>query len=205
LSSCQLGITLASLGLGAVTEPAVAGVLTPVLKLMHTPEQHIHPIAFTVAMAISTSLHIVIGEQAPKNWSIAVADRALPLLAPPLLIFTAVFYPAIWALNWVSNAVLKASGVKVNSSHHAMPHSADELRTLLEESIEQGAIPKGQQRILASAFQFGDLKVRQIMTPRTQVDYLVLGQPIGQMLKIVQNSNYTRLPLCDPDLDNVVG
>src|SRR5207237_8266590 len=73
------------------------------------------------------------------------------------------------------------------------------------EAIEKGTIEKPHQQLLAGAFSFGDLKVRQIMTPRTQVDYLLLGQPMGQLLKIVQNSAYTRLPLCDGDIDHIVG
>src|SRR5205814_8709163 len=84
-------------------------------------------------------------------------------------------------------------------------HTAEELRTLLDQAIKGGTIEKSNQQILASAFGFGELKVRQIMTPRTQVDYLKIGQPIGEMLKIVQNSAYTRLPLCEGDIDHVVG
>src|SRR5947207_832077 len=86
-----------------------------------------------------------------------------------------------------------------------VPHTAEELRTLLDQAIKGGTIEKSNQQILASAFGFGELKVRQIMTPRTQVDYLKIGQPIGEMLKIVQNSAYTRLPLCDGDIDHVIG
>src|SRR5205814_4227522 len=84
-------------------------------------------------------------------------------------------------------------------------HTAEELRTLLDQAIKGGTIKKADEQILASAFGFGELKVRQIMTPRTQVDYLKIGQPIGEMLKIVQNSAYTRLPLCDGDIDHVIG
>src|SRR5215208_4621344 len=85
LSSCQLGITLASLGLGAVTEPAVAAIVRPLLDLFHLSEHSIHVVSFTIAMAISTTLHIVVGEQAPKTWAIVGADRLLPILSPPLV------------------------------------------------------------------------------------------------------------------------
>lgn len=206
LSSCQLGITLASLGLGAVTEPAVAAVLAPLLKLIGISEHNIHAISFTVAMAISTALHIVVGEQAPKNWSIQFADRVLPLLAAPLVVFTYLFYPAIWALNWTTNKVLRLSGVELNlDPHGGLPHTEDELKSLLSQAVSKGTITKGHERILTSAFEFGDLKVRQIMTPRTEVAYLKLGQPLGEMLKTIRTSQFTRLPLCDGDLDHVVG
>jgi len=206
LSACQLGVTIASLGLGAVTEPAVVAILQPVMKLFSTPEHMQHAIAFGVAFAISTSLHIIIGEQAPKNWAILNPDRILPPLAPGLVIFTAVFFPAIWVLNWASNALLRMSGVELrHGAHVGLPHTAEELRTLLTQAIQQGTIAKASEQILTSAFDFGELKVRQIMTPRTEVDYLLLDQPIGEVLRVVQKSAYTRFPLCDGDVDHVVG
>lgn len=206
LSSCQLGVTLASLGLGAVTEPAVAAVIGPLLAALGVPVHDMHAVSFAVALGISTSLHIVIGEQAPKNWAISNADTVLAVLAPPLVIFTYTFYPLIWALNWVTNAVLRLTGLNVGSGIHGMtPHTEDELKGLLAQAVAQGTIAKTRGQLLTSAFEFGQLKVRQIMTPRTQVDYLLLGQPIGDVLRIVRKSAYTRLPLCDKDIDHIVG
>jgi CBS domain containing-hemolysin-like protein len=206
LSSCQLGVTLASLGLGAVTEPAVAGLISPVLAWFHIPEHEIHKIAFIVALGISTCLHIVIGEQAPKNMSIRFADAVLPYLAGPLVIFTYVFYPLIWLLNWATNATLSLTGIQPSSGIHGdLPHTREELRGLLAQAISHGSIAKGYGRLLMGAFEFGDLKVRQIMTPRPQVDYLLQNQPIGDILKIVKKGGYTRYPLVDTDIDHVVG
>jgi CBS domain containing-hemolysin-like protein len=206
LSACQLGVTLASLGLGAVTEPAVAEIIRPLLAHFNLSEPTIHAVSFTIAMAISTSLHIVVGEQAPKTWAIVNADRLLQLIAVPLVIFTYLFFPAIWLLNWAANALLRLTGVKAaTGGQYEMPHSADELRTLLAQAVSQGAIEKSREQILTSAFDFGALKARQIMTPRTEVDYLRLDQPIGDILRIVQKSAYTRLPLCDGDIDHVIG
>jgi len=206
MSSCQLGVTLASLGLGAVTEPAVAVILEPILHFFHVPSHDVLPIAFTVALGISTSLHIVIGEQAPKNWAIRFADRALPYIAPPLIIFTYTFYPLIWLLNWATNAVLRLTGVRSPITvHGGLPHSREELRGLLAQAISQGSISKGYGRLLMGAFEFGDLKVRQIMTPRPQVDYLRLDQPIGDILKTIKKGGYTRYPLVDGDIDHCVG
>jgi CBS domain containing-hemolysin-like protein len=209
LSTCQLGITIASLGLGYVTEPAVAALLEKPLHWMgfHAPAPGTHHwLAIAIALGISTALHVVVGEVAPKNWAIYHPDKLLPYLAPPLIGFTFIFYPLIWLLNSASNGLLKLSGVKIDhASHGALPHTAEELRTLLEQSIQQGQIAKGAEQILTSAFEFGDLKVRQIMTPRTQVDYLTLGQPIRDVLRTVQKSAFTRLPLCDGDIDHVIG
>ena len=112
----------------------------------------------------------------------------------------------IWLLNAVTHGVLRLTGVKTNlAAAGGLPHNEDELRALLAQSVAQGTIGKGQGRILTSAFEIGDLKVRQIMVPRTRVDYLTLDQPIGEMLRTVQKGGYTRLPLCDGDIDHVIG
>lgn len=206
LSSCQLGVTLASLGLGAVIEPAVVTVVAPVLDFFHIASSYTHGISLTVGFALSTMLHIVIGEQAPKNWAIRYADRALLALTMPLLLFTYIFYPAIWGLNALTNFVLRLSGIHIE--HHAkgeLPHTEEELKSLLAQAVAGGTIAKANQKLLISAFEFGELKVRQIMTPRTEVAFLTLDQPLGQILRMVQNCAYTRMPLCDKDVDHVVG
>jgi len=206
LSACQLGITLASLGLGAVTEPAVAALIRPVFNWFDVSEHTIHGVSFAIAMAISTTLHITVGEQAPKSWAIVAADRILPYLAPPLVIFTYLFYPAIWLLNAASNGLLRLSGTRVEPGRHGeLPHTADELKLLLANAVSHGTIEGGDERILTGAFEFSNLKARQIMTPRTEVDYLLTHQPVDQILRTVQKSAYTRFPLCDDDLDHVVG
>jgi CBS domain containing-hemolysin-like protein len=206
LSATQFGVSMASLGLGVVMEPAIGGVVDPILHAISITGHTAQVLDYVISFAIGISLHIVIGEQVPKNWAIRNGSHLLLYFAPPLIVFTYVFYPFIWLLSFGTKGVLQLAGVNIEAKKDAsVPHTADELRSLLEESIESGAIPKGQERILASAFEFGDLKVRQIMTPRTQVDFLVLGEPMGKMLKTVQNSNYTRMPLCEGDLDHVVG
>ena len=206
LSSCQLGVTLASLGLGAVTEPLLAAILAPFLTRAHLPPHDLYAISFAFAMAISTSLHIVIGEQAPKNWAISYSNRILPVLALPLIVFTYLFYPAIWLLNVATHGVLRLTGVKPDlAPHGGLPHTEEELRALLAQAVASGTIPSGKGNLLTSAFEFEELKVRQIMVPRTRVDYLRLGEPVGQLLRTVQKAEYTRLPLCDGDIDHVVG
>ena len=209
LSTCQLGITIASLGLGAVTEPAVATLIDPVLHYFGLPSpspgQHT-ALAIGIALAVSTALHVVVGEVAPKNWAILYPDRILPILAPSLVAFTYLFYPLIWALNSASNLLLRWSGVEIgHDAHGGLPHTEDELKGLLAQAIASGTIGGGRARFLTSAFDFAGLKVRQIMTPRTDVDYLLLDQPINDVLKIVRKSAFTRYPLCDKEIDHVVG
>jgi CBS domain containing-hemolysin-like protein len=206
LSACQLGNTLAALALGAVTEPAVASLVAPMTGAMHLTPAGTQIVAFIISFAIAVSLHIVIGEQAPKNIAIQNADRLLTFLAIPLVIFTYLFYPAIWLLNTATQGVLRLAGLKLADSREGgLPHTEEELRALLMQAIARGAISKGKAHLLTNAFEFGELKVRQIMTPRPQVDFLLLESPIGEILKTVKNSAYTRLPLCDGDIDHVIG
>ena len=209
LSTCQLGITIASLGLGAVTEPAVATLIDPILHYFGLPDpgpgKHTAT-AITIALGVSTALHVVVGEVAPKNWAIFYPDKLLPILALPLVIFTYVLYPLIWVLNAASNALLRLSGIHIShDAHGGLPHTEDELKGLLAQAVASGTIGKGRGRFLTSAFAFDQLKVRQIMTPRTQVDFLMLDQPIAEVLRTVRKSAFTRYPLCDKDLDHVVG
>ena len=206
LSTCQFGITLASLGLGAVTEPGVAQLIHPLLLWIGVPALQEHTIAFIIAMAISTTLHITIGEIAPKNWAIQYADRILLPLSLPLVIFTGIFYPFIWALNGMSNLVLRVVGVRVvEGLHGEAPHTSDELRAMVIQASATGTFEKGEAMLLKSAFDFSERRVRQIMTPRTNVDFLMLGQSVRDILSIVQKTQFTRLPLCDGDLDHVIG
>lgn len=202
LSSCQLGVTLASLGLGAVTQPAIAQVVQPLLPWAG----HGATLAFIIAMAVSTTLHLIVGEQAPKNWAIRFSDRTLPLLAPALVLFTYLFYPAIYVLNWLTNRLLGWTGIRFGpGGESSLPHTAEELRAMVAQAVTAGTLGPDEGRLLASAFEFKELKVRQIMTPRTDVDFLIPGQPIEEVLRIVQKSAFTRLPLCEDDLDHVIG
>lgn len=209
LSTCQLGITIASLGLGAVTEPAVAALIEPLLHAVgwsHPGPSGHSALAIAIALGISTALHVVVGEVAPKNWAIFYPDRLLPILAAPLVLFTYLLYPLIWLLNSASNGLLRLTGVQIShEAHGGMPHTEDELRALVTQAIAHGTIAKGNEQILSGAFGVSELKVRQIMTPRTGVDYLTLAQPIRDILRTVQNSAFTRLPLCDGDIDHVIG
>ena len=208
LSTCQLGITIASLGLGAVAEPLIAGLLAPIFQAAGFPESsggH-HGLAIFIALAIATTLHVVAGEVAPKNVAILHPDKLLLVLAIPLILFTYLFYPVIWVMNAMSNLLLRAFGVHLsNDAHGGMPHTPDELRGLVRQAAASGAIETQQSELLLSALAFGDLLTRQIMTPRTQVRYLKMEQSVSQILGVIRRSEYTRLPLCNKDLDHVVG
>jgi CBS domain containing-hemolysin-like protein len=206
LSSCQLGNTLAALALGAVTASAVASLIAPLTAALHMSPAAQHSLAFLISFAIVVALHIVVGEQAPKNIAIEYSDQLLAILAIPLVIFTYIFYPAIWVLNAGTHVVLRTFGIKpASGAQGGLPHTEQELRALLMQAAATGAIAKGKAILLSNAFEFGELKVRQIMTPRPEVDFLLLSSPIGDILKTVQRSAFTRLPLCEGDIDHVIG
>ncbi|MBV8780043.1 MAG: HlyC/CorC family transporter, partial [Phycisphaerae bacterium] len=188
------------------TEPAVAQVLSPLLGKFTLSPETLYATTFATALAVSTSLHIVIGEQVPKNWSLRYADRVVLLLAPPVMVFTYCFFPAIYLLNLVTNGILKLLGVETAAGHGGgLPHTEEELKSLLAQAVAGGTISAGSGRLFTGALEFGGKKVRQIMTPRTSVDYLLIGQPISQVLRTVQKAAYSRLPLCKNDIDHVIG
>lgn len=208
LSSCQLGTSLSALAIGAIAAPAVASLLAPVASGLHLSASAQHAVAFLISFAMAVSLQIVVGEQTPKNIAIEHADRILSILAIPLVIFTYVFYPATWLLNAATHSVLRIFRVKTSKGSLGagyLPHTEQELHALLLQAVAQGTIPQGRANLLANAFEFGQLKVRQIMTPRPEVDFLLIDQPLSEILATVQRSAFTRLPLCKGDMDHVIG
>ena len=186
-----------------MTEPAVAAIVQPLLDRMHVS---FHAAAFFLAMGINTAAAHRHWRAVRKNWAIMFSDRLLPVLAPFLVAFTYLFYPVIWMLNLLTQQSAAGHG-RAHDAQCAwqLPHTEDELRALLAQSVAQGEIGKGHGAIVASAFELGELKIRQIMVPRMRVDYLTLGQPTGEVLRTVQRGGFTRLPLCDGDLDHVIG
>jgi magnesium and cobalt exporter, CNNM family len=168
LAACQLGITLASLGLGAVGEPAFHDLLEPVFGDGATI------IGFGVASAIAfltiTVLHVVLGELAPKSAAIARTVPIALVLAPPLRAFYLATKPVVDLFNWLGNLVLRPFGIPPASEAGHAPHSEDELRTLLRESREGGLIEREEERLSEAALVFGDRRAREVMTPRPDIE-----------------------------------
>ena len=138
LSACQLGITLASLGLGWIGEPAVAKLIEPALVSLGFSDMAVHTVAFAVSFSIITALHIVIGELAPKSLAIQKAESLTLFTAGPMILFHKVMYPIIWFLNKVASLALKSAGLSVSSESHAA-HTEEEIRILMKESHRQGS------------------------------------------------------------------
>jgi CBS domain containing-hemolysin-like protein len=204
LSATQLGITLASLALGWVGEPAFAWVIRPLISpFAGNNPQLLHSISVTVSFLVITVLHIVLGEQAPKTIAIRKAESASLLIAFPLFVFYKVTYPAIWLLNHAANALLKLIGV-APADEGEMAHDEEELRLLLSSgNAAQLSTQKREQ--LDNIFELSHRLARQIMLPRQDVIYLSTTRTLAENLRIARRSGHTRFPLCEGDLDHVIG
>jgi CBS domain containing-hemolysin-like protein len=204
LSATQLGITLASLALGWVGEPAFAWVVRPLVEPLagNNPEL-LHSVSVTVSFLVITILHIVLGELAPKSIAIRKAEGTTLLLAFPLYAFYKITYPAIWVLNHTANALLKLIGI-APAAEGELAHDEEELRRLLSsENNPQISIQK--RELLDNIFELSHRMARQIMLPRQDVVYLSTTRSLGENLRIARRSGHTRFPLCDGDLDHVIG
>ncbi|HEY0093886.1 MAG TPA: hemolysin family protein, partial [Archangium sp.] len=179
LSATQFGITLASLGLGWLGEPAFAHLLEPLLNQV-VPEAAgatlAHSLAVAIAFAIITFLHIVVGELAPKSLAIQRAEETTLAVALPMRAFYFLFYPAIWLLNGVAGWVLKAFGL--HSAHETQDaHSEEELRVILHSSAQAGAITTQRAELLERSLEMAQKTARQVMVPRNQVKFLDMEEP----------------------------
>lgn len=197
LSACQLGITLASLGLGWVGEPAFADLLTPILTAVgvDTP-QLIHGIAFFVAFFIISYLHIVVGELAPKSMAIRLSEKVGLWTAPPLYAFYWAMYPAIWVLNHSANWVLRKVGLDIAQGHDSH-YSADELKVILRSSRADPGFTTDEWRVLAQALDFRDLEVADLMRPFSEAVTLAEGDPLEESLEKIARHRYSRYPYVD--------
>ena len=197
LSACQLGITLASLGLGWVGEPAFAHLLEPLLALIGIDnEAVIHGIAFFTAFFIISYLHIVVGELAPKSWAIRKPELLSLWTAAPLYLFYWLMYPAIYLLNASANAILRFAGQGEPRPHHEHHYSLDELKLILHSSRAQD--PSDQDmRVLASAVEMGELEVVDWANSREDLVQLEQSMPLSEVLEVIRRHKYSRYPVYD--------
>ncbi|MBC8080966.1 MAG: HlyC/CorC family transporter [Gorillibacterium sp.] len=205
LSASQLGITLASLGIGYIGEPAIAKLIfEPLLSAVGIENSPVaHVLSFLFTFATITFLHIVLGEQAPKNFAIQRAEGTALLLSGALIIFTKIFKPLIWVLNAASNGVLRIIGMEVPVEHEA--HTEKEIRILLGQSAKSGHINKDELKLFDNIFEFSDRVAREIMVPRTDMECLYTDLPINDNLRIIYQTKHTRYPVADKEKDRIIG
>ncbi|WP_134699415.1 hemolysin family protein [Ammoniphilus sp. YIM 78166] len=204
LSACQLGITLSSLGLGWVGEPAIAKMIEPFLRDLGFSNNLIHTTAFAIAFSIITFLHIVLGELAPKSLAIQKSEGVTMWTAMPLIAFHKMMYPFIWFLNGTANRLLRLVGIQPAGEHEAA-HTEEEIRILMEESHKSGYIDKTELALMDNIFDFAERNSREIMIPRTDMICLYAQSTFEENLEIALREQMTRYPVCNPDKDNIIG
>jgi CBS domain containing-hemolysin-like protein len=204
LSVCQVGITMASLGLGWVGEPAVAHLIEPFLGAAGiTNERVVSIIAFVVGFAIITYAHLVFGEQAPKYFSIQRAEATSLWISRPLRIFMVLFRPLVWVVNASTNFVLRPWGVKLGGEMEA--HSEEELRIMISSATASGELEPEEREYLNNVFDFGDRVAREVMVPRPDIEALRVDLPLPEMVDAAVFGRYTRYPVYEEDLDHILG
>lgn len=205
LSACQLGITLASLGLGWIGEPAFARLIEPVLAVAGiTDPRLVHSIAFAFAFALISFLHIVIGELAPKSVAIRRPEPVSLNTALPLYVFYWAMYPFIRLLNGAANVILRGLGVEL-ATEGEDAHSIDELRTVLRASHRHGELGAVETQILTRGLDLGELTVGDVLRPLSELVWVGLDMPIEEVLAEIRRTRFTRYPVRDPATERFVG
>ncbi len=204
IASTQLGITMASLSIGFVAEPAIEHLIAPALKNAGLEESTVKTISFATAFIISTILHIVFGELAPKTLALQRSEKTSLAVAVPLLIFTTLFRPVILSLNWLGNAVVKLFGLEPDTGHRAA-YSSEEIRMIVDSSGQAGIFEQQAQEMLENVFEFQDTPVKAIMVHRTEVEAMEKGSSLREMVALRKKFSYSRLPVFDETVDNIIG
>ncbi|MEH1014984.1 hemolysin family protein [Micromonospora sp. CPCC 206060] len=192
LAGAQLGITLCTLGLGALAEPAIEHLVSPLLQAVGLPDAASHVIALVFALSLVTFLHLVVGEMAPKSWAITDAERSALLLALPFRAFARVARPVLTALNGLANVMLRL--VRVNPQDQlAQAHGPEELRMLLEQSREHGLLPAAQHQMLTSMLELQRTTVAEVMEPVERIVTVRRDDPAERIEQVSRDSGRSRL------------
>ncbi|GLZ45509.1 membrane protein [Actinomycetospora sp. NBRC 106375] len=194
MAGAQLGITICSLGLGALGEPAVAAAIEPVFAALGLPEAAVHPVAFAIALLIVVFLHVTVGEMVPKNIALAVPDRAALVLTPPLVGIVTVLRPFLWVLNGIANLTLRAVRVEPRDEM-ASAFSRDEVAALVEQSRDHGLLDRDEAALVHGALGFSDATLDLVA-----VDDVVTARPdatVAELEAVARARGFSRLPLRD--------
>ena len=206
IAATQLGITMASLALGWIGEPALAQLVEPALGAFGERISAItaHTIAVVLSFTVITALHIVLGELAPKTVALQQSERVSLLVAKPTELFMRAFWPFISLLNGLGNLVVRSFGLRPPSGH-ALVHSEEELKMLVTASQEAGVLEEEEEQMLHRVFAFSDLTAGQIMVPRTEMDAIAIDTPIAEVAEIAARGGHARLPVYRRDIDDIAG
>ncbi|HKH10907.1 MAG TPA: hemolysin family protein [Rubrobacter sp.] len=204
LSVCQVGITVASLALGWVGEPAVSHLIEPVLAGINVASERVVTIvSVAIGFGVITYAHLVFGEQAPKYFSIQKAERVSLWISRPLNLFRIVLRPVVWVVNASTNFILRPWGIQLGKEMEA--HSEEELRIMISSSTASGVLDPEEREYLNNVFDFGDRVAREIMVPRPDIEALPSDAPLAELAEKAAFGRYTRYPVYREDLDDILG
>jgi len=204
LSACQLGITLASLILGALGEPAVSVLLIAGASVVGLPMSWVPIVSIALAFTVITVLHMTVGEQAPKMWALRRAEKIALATGPILRGFAWLFGPFIHLINWISNGLLQMIGLPAELGHEAS-HSSEEIRSILSLSARAGKISKYEYELSENVFRIIELEVRHIVVPRIEINFLLVDHSLEDSLEQIRTSGHSRFALCELGLDTIIG
>ncbi|MCX4824898.1 hemolysin family protein [Streptomyces sp. NBC_01142] len=199
LAAAQLGITLCTLVLGIVAEPAIAHLLEPVFDAVGVPHGLVHPISFVIALAVATYLHMLLGEMVPKNIALAEPSRTALLLGPPLVALARALRPVIFTINACANGLLKLLRVEAKDEV-AATYSDDELARMVRDAGDAGLLDDRAAERLRDALELGRRPVREVVRPVEQVVYAEAGTTPEQLERLAAESGFSRFPVVDAGL-----
>ena len=206
ISATQLGITLASLALGWVGEPALAHFIEPFITFLPHEAALItaHTFSVIITFSIITFLHIVLGELAPKSIALQRSEATSLVIITSLIIFTRIFRPFIWILNGAGQLVLKPFGIH-GPTGHQLVHSEEEIRMLLTQSAIEGAIPSKEVEMVNNVFKLGDTPVKYVMIPRTDILAFNIASTLQEIVKRIEHHPHSRFPVFESTVDTIIG
>ena len=206
IATAQLGITLASLGLGMYGEHVLADALYALIGSTGAPAWLLaHGVASVLAVAILTYFHIVIGEMVPKSLALQHANKLVIWITPPMLWTTTLLFPVVVALNGIGNGLLRLVGVSRQLQTADQYYTPEELQLIVQESGKLGALKSDSSQMLQELFEFGDLTAGQVMVPRVRVSGIPVGMPPDRIRTLLRETAHTRYPVYEKDLDHILG
>jgi len=207
IAATQLGITMSSLALGWVGEPALAHLIEPPVETLvgsWAAEAVAHTVAVAVAFILITTLHIVLGELAPKTLALQRSEETALWVAAPIAIFNRVFRPFIWVMNAAGRAVVAPFGIRPASEHEGNL-SPEELELVIQASARAGLLSTSELMLARRALEFSAIQADQIMVPRTEVAAIEANAPLDEVLNVIERHQHTRYPVYEEDLDHILG
>jgi CBS domain containing-hemolysin-like protein len=204
IATAQLGITLASLGLGMYAEPVIAHLIEgPLERWFHMEEALLHTIGFILALSIITYLHVVIGEMVPKSLALQSSEKTVLALSGPMSLMGKLFLVPVHALNWIGLQLLRL--FRVPPPAHGRGYTPDELELIVSESYAGGLLDENEQEMVASVFDFGERRVAEVMTPRPRMRAIPVTSSERDVLDLLEEPRYNRLPVYEGSIDNIIG